>query len=155
MNFSDLNSVDDFLRKTSAARESKRDAVERGLRSYIQDPTTIGIPPEMGEFIQQLVETHGDESYRQIALFCIGKWLDVHAEIAQDHFNTDSLPELVATTSDAARLSIGMQTIQQIGSFGGDDSWRKMLCSDVAETIIEDFEERGIDPMSLFRGDKE
>lgn len=155
MNFSDLNSVEEFLRKTDAARQSKRDAVEDGLRAYIEDPSTIGVTPELGETIQGLVESYGDEVFRQLAIFCIGKWLDVHAEIAKDHCKTDSIPELIATTSDATRLGVVMQTLEQVSSFSGDQHWRKMLCSHVAETIIDDFEERGLDPMTVFKNIKD
>jgi hypothetical protein len=151
LEFSDLNSVDEFLRRTDAARKSRLNVVENGLRAYMDDPSTIGVTPELGEIIEKLVESHGDEVYRQISIFCLGKWLDVHSEIAHEHFANQTLPELVATTSDAARLSTALQVMEQVGSFGGDQSWREMLCSKVADTVLADFEKRGIDPSSIFK----
>lgn len=150
MEFSDLNSVEDFLRKTGEARKSKLNDVEERLRHYIEDPSTIGVTPELGEMIQDLVAEHGDEVFRQVSIFCLGKWLEVHSDIALAHWNDKRVPELVAVTADSARLASAMQAIEAIGSFSGDQEWREMLCQNVANTILSDLEERGIDPMTIF-----
>lgn len=150
MEFSDLNSVDDFLRKTGAARKTTLSAVEEGLRSYIEDPSIIGVTPQLGELIADLVESFGDEVYRQVAIFCLGKWLEIHSNIATAHWENSSVPELIVVTADSTRLSTAMQAVEGIASFSGDKEWREMLCKNVASSVLSDFEENGLDPLAIF-----
>lgn len=91
----------------------------------MDDPATVGIPPELAASIETLLEAHGDEAYRQIALFCIGKWHKIHCEVLQQHIENDGISEMLMVMSDISKLSTVLMVLEQVGSFGGDDDWRK------------------------------
>ena len=74
----DFSSVGDFLRQAATAKQDKRQAIDDHLEPFMEDPATVGIPPELATAIETLLEAHGDETYRQIALFCLGKWHQIH-----------------------------------------------------------------------------
>lgn len=139
----DFSSVNDFLRKASSAKNNERQAIEEGLSPLIEDPALIGVPPEMADCIEHFVGDHGDEALRQIGLFCIGKWMKLHAVMVDEHGNNEDWPEALHVMNDASKLSTAMQIIEQVGSFGGDDSWRKMLRGFVSQSILEKLEEDG------------
>jgi hypothetical protein len=44
--------------------------------------------------------------------------------------------------------------MEQVGSFGGDDSWRKMLRTIVGQSVLETIEEKGISFDSIFNPDR-
>jgi hypothetical protein len=70
----DFSSVGDFLRQAATAKQDKRQAIDDQLMPLMEDPATVGIPPNLAAAIETLLEAYGDETYRQIALFCLGKW---------------------------------------------------------------------------------
>jgi hypothetical protein len=51
--------------------------------------------------------------------------------------------------NDISKLSLVLQTMEDISSFGGDDDWRKMLKKVVSQAVLENCEERGINPEDL------
>lgn len=153
----DFFSVDDFLRKATSAKDEKRIAIDDSLVPFMDDPSIVGVPVELADSIDHLLSAYGDEAFRQIALFCLGKWLNIHAERVNDQTKTESWPEALHTMSDIGRLSSAMQTIEQIASFTGDDQWRKMLRSIVGQSVLERIEESNYeteDFMDLFFGGK-
>jgi hypothetical protein len=48
------------------------------------------------------------------------------------------------TVSDFTTLAHSIQQVKGIGSFGGDESWRKMLKEIVSQSVLEEMEEQGI-----------
>jgi hypothetical protein len=44
--------------------------------------------------------------------------------------------------------------LEQVGSFGGDDDWRKMLRTIVGQSVLETIEEKGISFDSIFNPDR-
>jgi hypothetical protein len=54
------------------------------------------------------------------------------------------------TMNDIALIAMTIQTLERIGSFGGDEDWRKMLKGVVGQSILELLEEDGIDAQSFF-----
>jgi hypothetical protein len=62
------------------------------------------------------------------------------------------MSEALLTMNDLSKLSSVLQMLEQVGSFGGDDSWRKMLREVVGQSVLETLEERGSDPESFFYG---
>jgi hypothetical protein len=148
----DFSSVGDFLRQAASAKQDRRKVIDENLAPFMEDPATIGVPPSLSESIETLLDQHGDEAYRQIAMFCIGKWHSVHTDILQEHVNNDGISEALLTMNDLSKLSSVLQMLEQVGSFGGDESWRKMLREIVGQSVLETLEERGSDPESFFYG---
>lgn len=146
----DFSSVGDFLRKAATAKQDARQAIDDKLIPFLENPSTVGIPPTLNDSIDTLLETYGDETYRQIALFCIGKWHQAHCEILQQHIENDGTSEMLMTMSDISKLSTVLMLLDQVGSFGGADDWRKMLRTIVGQSMLETIEEKGISFDSLF-----
>jgi predicted secreted protein len=88
-------------------------------------------------------EKHGDEALKQVGLFCLMRWLEIHAGTLEEHQNNESWPEALHTMADLSNLSTSIRTIEQIGSFGGDDDWRQMLREIVTQAVMEQMEESG------------
>lgn len=137
MSFS-FNSVDDFLRKAQEAKSEKREEMHEWVQDFVNDPSMVGIPVEMAEEINGLVEKYGDEPLRQIALFTLGRWYGVHVGVVQEMVATEDFGAAIAASMDAAKVNTAIQTLEGVGSFGGDDDWRKML----GETIVSEVDER-------------
>lgn len=137
----DFSSVNDFIRKATSAKGNELEAIDKGLVPFLDDPAIVGVTPEIYSAIDKLFQTYGDEAFRQIGLFCLSKWLDLHSDTAGDHVATESWSEALHTMNDIGKLSSAMQIVEQIGSFAGDDQWRKMLRETVSKAIIEEVEE--------------
>jgi len=56
----------------------------------------------------------------------------------------ESINEAMVTVADFTTLAHSVQQVQAVGSFGGDESWRKMLKEIVSQDILENMEEQGI-----------
>jgi hypothetical protein len=56
--------------------------------------------------------------------------------------------------SDISKLSTVLMILEQVGSFGGDDNWRKMLRTIVGQSVLETIEEKGISFDSIFNPDR-
>ena len=154
----DFSSVGDFLRQAATAKQDKRQAIDDHLVPFMEDPGTVGVPPELGASIETLLEAYGDETYRQIALFCLGKWHQTHCSVLQQHIENDGtsqmLSEMLMVMSDISKLSTVLMIMEQVGSFGGDDDWRKMLRTIVGQSVLETIEEKGISFDSIFNPDR-
>lgn len=131
----DFSSVDDFLRKAALAKKEKLQTIDDELADFIDDPSVVGVPTELAATIEQLLYTYGDETFKQIGLFCFGKWLAIHSELVDDHKQNESWDEALHTMNDVGKLSAAMQIIEQIGSFGGDDEWRRMLRNTIGQAV--------------------
>lgn len=150
----DFSSVDDFLRQAQAAKQHSRDAIDDNLEPILEDPSMVGIPPDLVAPFEELFETFGDEALRQISLFCIGKWHALHNSILQQHIEQNNTNEGLATMSDLSRICTILQLIEQTGSFSGDEQWKKMLKSTISKAILKDMEERDISPELFFGGEQ-
>lgn len=143
MTFS-FDSVDDFLRKARKAKEEDSEALNEWAKDFANDPSTVGVPLSFTEEIECLVAKYGDEALRQIAIFCLGKWHNVHASVVQQMVENEDMAGCSAASMDAARIGTAIQILDGVGSFGGDDSWRVML----KETIVSEMEEQNISERS-------
>lgn len=146
----DFSSVGDFLRKAATAKEDKRAAIDERLSPLLEDPSTIGIPPEVSDMLESLTERYGDETYRQVALFCLGKWHNIHTDHLQQHVLNGGVNESLITMSDVSKLSTIIMLLDQVASFGGDEQWRTMIKELVGQKLLEHLEEQDIDPDSFF-----
>lgn len=126
MSFS-FSSVGDFLRKAKDAKIKQRPEIEERVSEYLDDPYLVGVAPEMADQIEKLIVTHGDEALRQIGLFCLGKWFAVHTGVVQELVSNEETSAALSSTMDATRISDAIALLESVGSFGGSDSWRKML----------------------------
>jgi hypothetical protein len=146
----DFSSVNDFLTKASSAKNQERQLIDDELDPFLSDPATVGITPAMSEAIDALKEKYGDEAFKQIGIFCLGKWLEVHEEVLHQHIQTETMDGALMTMNDISRLTLAIQTLEGIGSFGGDEDWRKMLKGIVGQSLLEKLEEDGLDAASFF-----
>jgi hypothetical protein len=146
----DFSSVNDFLTKASSAKNQERQLIDDELDPYLSDPATVGITPDLSEAIDALKEKYGDEAFKQIGIFCLGKWLEVHEEVLHQHIQTERMDGALMTMNDISRLTLAIQTLEGIGSFGGDEDWRKMLKGIVGQSLLEKLEEDGLDAASFF-----
>ena len=147
-----FQSVGDFLRKATSAKNDDRQRISEEIAPTLEDPDVIGIPPELLQSIDELMVSHGDEAIRQTALFCLARWMQIHSEFLEQHQLTESMEEALLTATDMTRLCVAMEIISNIGSFGGDDSWRQMLNETITQEILEASEEDGIDLDTMFNG---
>jgi len=130
-----FSSVEDFLRKTKEAKAKQRPAIEEHVRDYLDDPYMVGVSPDLADTITDLVETHGDEALRQIALFCLGKWFEVHTGVVQQYVENEDVPKALASIMDATRISDSIALLESVGSFSGDDDWRQMLHESLVSAV--------------------
>jgi len=147
-----FQSVGDFLRKATSAKNDDRQRISEEIAPTLEDPDVIGIPPELLQSIDELMVSHGDEAIRQTALFCLARWMQIHSEFLEQHQINESMDEALLTVADATRLRVAMEIIANIGSFGGDDSWRAMLNETLTQEILEASEEDGLDLDAMFNG---
>jgi hypothetical protein len=146
----DFSSVNDFLKKASSVKNQERQLIDEELDPFLSDPATVGITPELSEAIEELKEKYGDEAYKQIGIFCLGKWLELHEEILQQHVQLETMDAALLTMNDITLITMAIQTLERVGSFGGDDDWRKMLKNIVGQSVLEKLEEDGLDAESFF-----
>lgn len=146
----DFSSVNDFLKKANSAKSQDRQLIDDELDPFLLDPATIGITPELSESIDSLKEKYGDEAFRQIGIFCLGKWLEIHEDILHQHIQTETMDAALLTMNDISKLTLVIQTLECIGSFGGDEEWKQMLKDIVGQSLLERLEEDGLDPVSFF-----
>ena len=139
----EFSSVNDFLNQAASVKRNERSAIADGLSPFIDSPSTIGVPPTLLETIETMEEKYGDEALKQVGLFCLMRWLEIHAGTLEEHQNNESWPEALHTMADLSNLSTSIRTIEQIGSFGGDDDWRQMLREIVTQAVMEQMEESG------------
>ena len=146
----DFSSVNDFLKKAASAKSQERQVIDEELDPFLSDPATIGITPELSEAVDALKEKYGDEAFRQIGIFCLGKWLEIHEDVLHQHIQTETMDAALLTMNDISKLTLAIQTLEGIGSFGGDEDWKRMLKDIVGQTLLERLEEDGLDPVSFF-----
>jgi hypothetical protein len=72
----------------------------------------------------------------------------------QQHIENDGTSEMLMVMSDISKLSTALMVLEQVGSFGGDDDWRKMLRTIVGQSVLETIEEKGISFDSIFNPDR-
>jgi hypothetical protein len=142
------DSVNKFLRAVTAAKSSKRQAVDESLAEYLDDPDTIGVPVSLSRAVDELVEQYGDEALRSIALWSLGRWLQVHQRILQDRLITGDCSAAAWTSSDLTLIRTGLRVISEVGAFGGNEHWRAMLKEEIGQAVLEGMEEAGYDPLA-------
>lgn len=135
-----FNSVDQFLRQAIAAKDGKREAISKSISPGLQDHGTVGIPPKLAASIEAMLQKHGDETYRQIALFCLGKWFELHIGMFEELIGEE--PSMACSClMDATRIADSLHLLSEINSIGGDGGWKPMLEETLSQHILEELEE--------------
>jgi len=137
----DFSTVNDFLRQTAIAKQGKRLAISASISDHLEDPGTVGLPPAIVKIVENLVEDYGDEAYRQLALFSLGKWFEHHIRAIDQLFQEDHIEGGCSALMDATRISDALHLLCELGSFSGDDKWKTMLNEEISQTILEAIEE--------------
>lgn len=139
--FSDFSTVGDFLRAAQSAKAERLQAVSESITPHLNEHGTVGVPPALAKTIDGLLEAHGDEAYRQVALFALGKWFELHVGMSEEHFANDDLAFGASAIMDATRISDALHLLAEIKSFGGSQSWKQMLNETLSQFILENIEE--------------
>lgn len=140
----DFSSVDDFLRQAKSAKDQTIASIDDNLTPYFDDAGLVGVPPVLANSIADLMNEYGDESYKQIILFCMNQWHNYHAHILRKQINNDCIQEGLAIMDDLSRLTIVLQLVQQTGSFSGDEQWLRMIKTTVTHAMLKKLEENNI-----------
>jgi hypothetical protein len=149
---SEFTSVEAFLESARQAKATRLESVADHLAPVIDDPHAFSVPPDLLSPIEDLTERYGDEALKAIAMFCLGSWHNIHQDMLQQHIAHGNNESALWTMGDAAKLSLLMQGIMDLGSFSGDEQWKAMLKKATAQTVIEHFEENNI-PLEGFGHD--
>lgn len=152
MDFS-FDSVSKFLQQVQGAKAKQREAISEHLDPLLDDPSTYMVPPAMAYAIDALLETYGDEALKQVGMVAIGKWVSVHQELLDEHLANDSQAEALLTMSDLSKLITALRILSDIGSFGGDDDYRKAMGKEINQAVLEKLEEVGRNPDDFFNGE--
>ena len=132
-----FDSVDQFLRQAVAAKDGKRHAIGASLSPHLQDHGTVGVPPKLAGTIETMLQKHGDEAYRQIALFCLGKWFETNIGMFEELIGEE--PSMgCSCLMDATRIADALHLLSEINSIGGDGGWRIMLEETLSQHILEE-----------------
>lgn len=121
-----FSSVDDFLRKAREAKADFRPEVKEAIDEHFEDPHLVSVPPELADTFDSLLERYGDESLRQISLFAMSKWFELHTAHIEALLAQENVQAAIAMTMDATKISQTIAMLEMVGSFGGDDDWREM-----------------------------
>lgn len=150
-----FDSVSHFLQQVEGAKNRKRQAIDEGTEPFLTDPSTFAMPPEIASLVDAEVEKYGDEALKQICIVTLGKWLDYHQGILQEHIANDAMAESLMTLRDISSLNIALRLLEEVGSFGGDEDYRSAMRKQINQAILEKLEETGRDPEEVFNGDNE
>jgi hypothetical protein len=145
MDFS-FDSVGKFLQQVQGAKAKDREAIEERLGDMLDDPHTYVIPPAFAKALDDLVEQHGDEAFKQIAMVTIAKWLNVHQEVLDEHIANEDMQGAIFTGSDIGKLNTALNILDGVGSFGGDEDYLKALRKELNQAVIDKLEETGRTP---------
>lgn len=152
MDPSSFDSVEAFLKAARAVKRNDQQDVLEKIAPMLDDEDTVAVPPSLLEPLEALLERYGDEVLRATAMFCLGRWLSIHQDILQQHLENEDVDAALWTMSDISKLSLLIKEAHGIGSFGGDDDWRKMVKRTVSEAVLKHLEEEGIKPEDFQAG---
>lgn len=141
----DFSTVDDFLRRTANAKSDKREAISSFVSSDIDKKDTVGLPPGLLADIETMLEKYGDEAYRQVALFCMGKWFQTHMQVFEELAAQGEVEMACRCLMGSTRVSDALHLLSEVQSIGGDREWKEMLKREITQHIMEAVEEAPCD----------
>lgn len=149
MDFS-FDSVGKFLQQAQAAKEGQRAAINKGMEPLLDDPAVFAIAPDAADALDKAMEDYGDEALKQTAMVAMGKWCELHQEWLEQHIMHDSAPEAAMTASDLAKIVQAIKLLDDVGSFSGDETYRKAIKQQINQAVLEKLEEDGRDANEVF-----
>lgn len=151
MDFS-FNSVNNFLQQAQAAKDGQRAAISRGMEPLLNDPAVFAIAPDAANALDKATEAYGDEALKQMAIVAMGKWCELHQEWLNQHIMHESAPEAAVTAADMTKIVQAIRLLEDVGSFGGDENYRKAIKEQINQAVLEQLEEDGRDANEVFSG---
>lgn len=91
--------------------------------------------------IETMLRDYGDETYRQIALFTLGKWFELHMGMFEELAATEEVGMACSCLMDGTRIADALHLLSEINSIGGDQGWKTMLSETLSQHILEELEE--------------
>jgi hypothetical protein len=149
MDFS-FDSVNRFLQEVSGAKADRREAVNKGMAPLLDDPSTFIMAPDAANLLDGALEKYGDEALKQTAIVALGKWVVCHEEWLEQHIMNESAPEAALTAADMTKIAQAIRLIEDVGSFGGDEDYRKAVKKQINQAVLEKLEEEGRSPEDVF-----
>lgn len=143
----EFNSVNDFLESARKAKDQQRFRISERLEEFLEDKGSYAVPEDLHDLIQNYKTEYGDEILKQTAMYCLGKWFELHQEILDCHIENDAVQESVVTCADMASLGHAQRMIIEVESFGGDEEYRAFIRTHLSQAMLERLEE---DPSSPF-----
>jgi len=141
----DFSSVDDFLRRAVSAKDDKRQKLRDKISDTLEDEGTYAVPVDLHDLIQDYLGRYGDEVFKQVALYALGKWIKLHQGILDEHVKHDSTSEAMATLADMVSIGHAMQMVMSCESFAGNEDYRDNLKKTLSQALLERMEEDGKD----------
>ena len=138
-----LDSVDGFLRRIRSAKAVNRRKVDDFVEPLLDDASSFAMPPAMAPLLNDAIEAYGDETFKQVAIVVLGQWVNFHKQWLDEHIKNNSVDEALFTMSDLTKISHAIQLISDIGSFGGDEDYRKGMRKQIGQALLENIEEKG------------
>lgn len=145
-----LDNVGSFLKAVEQGKARKKQLIDRSTAFFLDDLSTYAMPPEAAIALDKTVEHYGDEALKQCAVVAIGKWINIHQDLLQQHIDHGNTAEASMTTADMTKLVQALRMIEEVGSFGGDEDYRKAMKQQINQAILETLEEDGRDPEEVF-----
>jgi hypothetical protein len=149
MDFS-FESVGKFLQQAQAAKEGQRAAINKGMEPLLDDPAVFAIAPNAADALDKAMEDYGDEALKQTAMVAMGKWCELHQEWLGQHIMHESASEAAVTASDMAKIIQAIKLLDEVGSFSGDETYRKAIKQQINQAVLEKLEEDGRDANEVF-----
>lgn len=146
-----FDSVGRFLEHVQQGKARKRQVIDGATAALLNDPATFSMPPASADLLGDTVERFGDEALKQHAIVALGKWATFHQEWLDQHIAHEKAPEAALTASDLTKIVQAIKIIEDVGSFGGDEDYRKAMKEQINQAILEGLEENGCDPEEVFR----
>ena len=137
----DFSTVNEFLRQAAQAKSGRRLAISSNVEAGLSEPGAVAVYPELGELIDALFIEYGDEVYRQLALYLLGKWFEFHVGKTDESFMQEDLAGGCSNLMDSTRISDAMHLLSEVSSFSGDDEWKTMVGEKISQAILEEIEE--------------
>jgi len=146
-----LDNVADFLQHIRQGKARKRQVIDTATAPLLSDPATFAMPVEASQTLDSHVQRFGDEPLKQYAIVALGKWVNFHQEWLEQHIAHGSAAEAALTAADLTKIVQAIRIIEEVGSFGGDEDYRKEMKQQINQAILEDLEENGRDPEDVFK----
>lgn len=149
----DFSSVDDFLQRATAAKQGERRTIADNLEPWLEDDSVYALPPQSAALLEEAIAKYGDEALKQFVIVCLGKWCQIHEGFLKEHTSMNKIDQALLTCADLTKIAQALQMISSIGSFSGDEHYRKAMKEQIGQAVLEQIEETGMSVGEIFHDD--